>query len=207
MGNKSMLTNKFNRTIVVRNSTEQSLQAVTNNGSNDSNVEKYSTNPIKSVSKAIRPSQHYVYSKPQRLHSIKPNEYTDANRHGHYCNRIGNRYVEIPKTSYRIPSFELKQFSQLVRVSCNVLASLNGYVSYTDVRKHLLDNSFVILDNKLLQDVVRSFLQTRPHLVKRVSNNRVKANDNNYGFESEPVRPSNWYDKERWSKLMRICEL
>ena len=197
--NKGMLTARYNRKITVKSSD--------NLGNKD--VQKLDNNIVKDYdcNEPIRPDVVNTYHKPNRLRSIQSNEYTDTQRTKNRLVKYSNHYIEIPKDTYRIPTIELKQFAQLVRVSCNVLASLNGYVTYTDVRKHLLDNSFAILDNKLLQDVVRAFLQTRPHLIKKREHNSVNHNKVTYGYESEPVRPKTWEQKQHWSKIMSMCEL
>lgn len=200
MANKGMLTARYNR---------KSVEVNTEDKLNNNSIQKSKVNTSKryDYNEPIRPDIVHTYIKPNRLRSIQCNEYTDTQRNKNRLVKYSNHYIEIPKDTYRIPSIELKQFAQLVRVSCNVLASLNGYVTYTDVRKHLLDNSFAILDNKLLQDVVRSFLQTRPHLIKKHEHNSVNHNKVTYGYESEPIRPKTWEQKQYWAKIMGICEL
>lgn len=208
MGNKSMLTNRYNRKMVNGKlclTSAKSTNDVNNdvNGSNDSfKYNKHFTNPITSAS--IRPDKPYTYKKPNLY---KPSIYTDVYKTKHYVKQFGGVFYEIPKAEYRTPSIELKQFAILVKTACNVLASINGHVSIKEVKGYLLEHEFVILDNKLLSDVVKSFLSDKPHLKKRVSHNRVKHNSNDYGYSVDAHYHKSWYDREHWAKLMGICEL
>ena len=200
MGNKSMLTNRFNRKLV-----DGRLVFVckSNDNTNDNKTNSdYVTNPIKSVS--VKLDDVYTYKKP---HYYTPMKYNDTLKGKHYCKQFGNKFFEIPKTQWRISTIELEQFATLVRVTCNVLASLNGYVSIKDVRNYLLEHEFVILDSKLLSNVVKAFLVDRPHLKKRYTYNRVKHNDSEHGFECDVHYHNSWYDREKWSKIMAGCEL
>ena len=133
--------------------------------------------------------------------------YNDASRGEHYCKQFGNKFFEIPKEQWHIPTIELEQFATLVRVTCNVLASLNGYVTIKDVRNYLLEHEFTIFDSKLLSDVVKAFLVDRPHLKKTYNYNRVKHNNSEYGFECDVHYHNSWYDREKWAKIMAGCEL
>ena len=203
--NKGNFNSRYNRKVLSKKVDNTTDNIVTNCNNIDSiTINNDNNNGYNSCT--IRPDEVHTYRKPNRLHSIVPSEYTDTQRSVNYSVR-GNFLYEIPKTVYRIPTIELKQFSLIVKIACKVLGSLNGYVSIKDVKNYLLENNINILCYSTLVDVVKAFLSTHTHLKKRYSYNRVKNNNVTVGYDTQPVKPKSWYEKEHWSKLMSICEL
>ena len=203
MVNKGMLTNRYNRKLVNGKLCFTVNKSINNNDSSvDFKTNEHFTNPIESVS--IKPDIPYTYKKPNHY---APSNYTDVLRSKHYVKKLGNRFFEIPKNEYRIPSIELKQFTTLVKTACKVFASLNGYITIKDIRNYLLEHDFQILDSSLLSDTVKAFLSDKPHLKKTNRHNSVKHNKTDYGFECDVHYHNSWYDREYWGKLFGICEL
>lgn len=196
MSNKGMITQSFKR--LFNGYDNITIDNIISNKPNNVN------NSIKTES--IKPDVVNTYKRKKCLKM--PSSYdVYHNTSDSKCRKYGNKYLEFNKDVFHLNKTEVKQFKTLVNVACNVFATSNGYVSIKDIKEYLITNKFAILDNTILSDVVKAYLIDRPHLKKKYSYNRVKSNNEVVGYCGREIRPKSCYDKEKWSKLMGICEL
>lgn len=181
LSNKSMLTNRYNRKVVIRE------QKPTRCNTTDNKLD--GIDELKQV---------YTYHKPSKRSFLN---YYDEYRGSRKCRRYGSMYLEFDNDTITWNTTEQKQYVVLVDVACKVVYGMYNNCTCKLVIDQL--NKYnMIVDYHIIKERVKDF-KTRYN----VTHNKVKNNPNNYGYNTEDIRPTHWSTREHWEKLMRICDL